>query len=116
MLSIVRIKKALLSHNCPGGEIERLTQPLMSAIATEQSSAVIPAWMPLIGGLVGTLKYLFLSLLAPVFGITLIIWSIATRQPTLSIGLGIIYLITFAMLGFSLYQLFTDVLPCLGLV
>jgi hypothetical protein len=86
----------------------------MLAIATEQSSANIPTWMPVVGGLAGTLKYLFLSLLTPIFGMALIVWSVATRQPALTIGLGITYLITFAMLGFSLYQLFTDVLPCLG--
>ncbi len=86
----------------------------MLAIATEQFSANIPTWMPVVGGLAGTLKYLFLSLLTPIFGMALIVWSVATRQPALAIGLGITYLIAFAMLGFSLYQLFTDVLPCLG--
>ena len=86
----------------------------MLAITAEQSSNAIPAWIPAVGGFAGTLKYLFLSLLTPLFGMALIIWSIATRQPALTIGLGITYLITFGMLGFSLYQLFTDVLPCLG--
>ena len=86
----------------------------MLAIATEQTSAAIPAWMPAIGGIAGTLKYVFLSLLTPLFGMALIVWSIATRQPALTMGLVITYLITFAMLGFSLYQLFNDVVPCLS--
>ena len=86
----------------------------MLAITAEQSSNAIPAWIPAVGGFAGTLKYLFLSLLTPLFGMALIIWSIATRQPALTIGLGITYLITFGMLGFSLYQIFTDVLRCLG--
>jgi len=88
----------------------------MLAIVTEQSSAAIPAWMPAVGSIAGTLKYVFLSLLTPLFGMALIIWSIAARQPALTVGLAITYLITFAMLGFSLYQLFSDVVPCLGLV
>lgn len=71
--------------------------------------------MPVVGGLAWTLKYLFLSLLTPIFGMALIVWSVAARQPAFKFGFGITYLITFAMLGFSLYQLSTDVLPCLGL-
>ena len=86
----------------------------MLAIAIEQSTVSIPAWMPAIGGIAGTLKYLCLSLLTPLFGMTLIIWSIIARKPALTICRAITYLITFAMLGFSLYQLFTDVVPCLG--
>ena len=87
----------------------------MLAIAADQSTEAIPAWMPAAGGLAGSLKYLFLSLLAPLFGIALIIRSLATRQPTLTLGLGATYLFAFSMFTFSLVQLFTDVLPCLGL-
>jgi len=86
----------------------------MLTIATEQSTDAIPAWMAAVGGLVGTLKYLFLSLLTPLFGIALIARSLATRQPALSLGLGLTYLFAFLMFAFSLYQLFTDVVPCLG--
>jgi hypothetical protein len=86
----------------------------MLAIATEQSTAAIPAWMPAIGAIAGTLKYLFLSLLTPLFGIALIIWSLVTRRPALTLGIGVTYLFAFGMFGFSLFQLFTDVLPCLG--
>jgi hypothetical protein len=86
----------------------------MLTIATEQSTDAIPAWMPVVGGLVGTLKYLFLSLLAPIFGIALIVRSLVARQPALTVGLGLTYLIAFFMFAFSLFQLFTDVVPCLG--
>jgi hypothetical protein len=94
--------------------IENIFILRMLAIATEQSTAAIPAWMPAIGGLVGTLKYLFLSLLTPLFGMTLIIWSVVTRRPSLTLGLVVTYLFAFGLLGFSLFQLFTDVAPCLG--
>jgi hypothetical protein len=86
----------------------------MLTIATEQSTEAIAAWMPAVGGLVGTLKYLFLSLLTPIFGIALIVRSLAARQPALTVGLGVTYLFAFAMFAFSLFQLFTDVLPCFG--
>jgi len=94
--------------------IENLFILSMLAIATEESVAAIPSWMPAVGGSVGALKYLFLSLLTPLFGISLVIWSLVKRQPELTAGLTLTYLITLAMLGFSLYQLFTEVLPCLG--
>ena len=86
----------------------------MLTIATEQSTDAIPAWMPAVSGLVGTLKYLFLSLLTPLFGIALIVRSLVVRQPALTVGLGVTYLFAFAMFAFSLFQLFTDVAPCLG--
>lgn len=86
----------------------------MLAIATEQSADAISAWMPAVSGLVGTLKYLFLSVLTPLFGIALIIRSLVTRQPALTVGLGATFLFAFAMFAFSLIQLFTDVAPCLG--
>ena len=86
----------------------------MLAIASEQSTANIPAWMPALGGLAGTVKYLFLSLLTPLFGLALIIWSVATRRPKLTLGLAITYLVAFGMFGFSLFQLFSEVPVCLG--
>jgi hypothetical protein len=86
----------------------------MLTVASEQSTDAIPAWMPAVTGLVGTLKYLFLSLLTPLFGIALIVRSLTARQPVLTVGLGITYLFAFAMFAFSLFQLFTDVAPCLG--
>jgi hypothetical protein len=86
----------------------------MLTIATEQSAMAIPAWMPAVSGLVGTLKYLFLSLLTPLFGIALIVHILTTRQPAFTLGLGAIYLFAFGMFAFSLFQLFTDVVPCLG--
>jgi hypothetical protein len=86
----------------------------MLTIATEQSTDAIPAWMPAVSGLVGTLKYLFLSLLTPLFGIALIVRSLAARQPALTVGIGVTYLFAFFMFAFSLFQLFTEVAPCLG--
>lgn len=86
----------------------------MLAIASEQSVEAIPAWMPALGGLAGTLKYLFLSFLTPLFGLALIIWSVAKRRPPLTAGLGATYLFAFAFFGFSLFQLFTEIPPCLG--
>lgn len=86
----------------------------MLAIATEQSSAAIPAWMPVVGSITGTLKYLFLSLLTPLFGITLIMHSLITRQPTLTLRIGVTYIFAFGMFAFSLFQLFTEVVPCFG--
>jgi hypothetical protein len=86
----------------------------MLTIATEQSTDAIPAWMPAVSGLVGTLKYLFLSLLTPLFGIALIVRSLVARQPALTVGLGVTYLFAFFMFAFSLFQLFTEVAPCLG--
>jgi hypothetical protein len=86
----------------------------MLAIAAEQSAAAIPGWMPALGGLAGTLKYLFLSLLTPLFGLALVLWSLATRRPPLTPGLALIYLVVVALLGFSLFQLFTEIPPCLG--
>ena len=86
----------------------------MLTIATEQSTDAIPAWMPAVGGFVGTLKYLFLSLFTPLFGIASIIRSLVTRQPALTIGLGATYVFAFGMFAFSLFQLFTEVVPCLG--
>lgn len=86
----------------------------MLAIASQQSVEAIPAWMPALGGIAGALKYLFLSLLTPLFGLALIVWSLATRTPTLTLGLAVTYLVAFAMLGFSLFQLFTEIPPCLG--
>jgi len=94
--------------------IENIFILRMLAIATEQSTADIPAWMPALGGLAGTVKYLFLSLLTPVFGLALIIWAVATRHPKLTLVLAITYLVAFGMFGFSLFQLFTEVPPCLG--
>ena len=86
----------------------------MLTIAIDRSTDAIPAWMPAVSGLVGTLKYIFLSLLTPLFGIALIVRSLVTRQPAITVGLGLTYLFAFSMFGFSLYQLFTDVVPCLG--
>ncbi|MGB3717610.1 MAG: hypothetical protein WA996_24550 [Candidatus Promineifilaceae bacterium] len=94
--------------------IENIFILRMLAIATEQSTANIPAWMPALGGLAGTVKYLFLSLLTPLFGLALIIWSVATRRPRLTLGLAITYLVAFGMFGFSLFQLFSEVPVCLG--
>lgn len=87
----------------------------MLAIAIEQSTDNIPSWMPLIGGIAGSLKYLFLSILTPLSGILLIIRSAVTQQPELNLGIGLTYLFVLAMLGFSLFQLFTDVVPCLDI-
>jgi hypothetical protein len=53
-------------------------------------------------------------LLTPLFGLALIVWSVTTRQPRLSVGLAITYLVAFGLFSFSLYQLFTEVPPCLG--
>jgi hypothetical protein len=86
----------------------------MLAVVAEQPTEAIPAWMPALGGLAGTLKYLFLSLLTPLFGLTAIIWSLVTRRPQLSPALAVIYLAASAMFGFSLFQLFTEIPPCLG--
>ena len=86
----------------------------MLTIANDRSTDAIPAWMPAVSGLVGTLKYVFLSLLTPLFGIALIARSLAARQPVITVGLGLTYLFAFAMFAFSLFQLFTDVAPCLG--
>ncbi len=94
--------------------IENLFILRMLAVATEQSAAAIPAWMPALGGLAGAFKYLFLSLLTPLFGLAAILWSLISRRPALSAGLVIIYLVAAAMFGFSLFQLFTEIPPCLG--
>ncbi|MGD8855586.1 MAG: hypothetical protein PVG33_04595 [Chloroflexota bacterium] len=86
----------------------------MLAVAGEQSVGAIPAWMPALGGLAGALKYLLLSLLTPLFGLSAILWSVTTRRPPLSPGLIVIYLAALVMFCFSLFQLFTEVPPCLG--
>ncbi len=86
----------------------------MLAIAVDQSTAAIPAWIPALGGFVGTLKYLLLSLLTPLFGLALIIWSVAIRRPRMTPGLAITYLVASGMFGFSVFQLFSEVLPCMG--
>lgn len=88
----------------------------MLAIAAEQSVEAIPAWMPAVGGLAGTLKYLLLSLLTPLYGLALIIWSVVSRQPPMTVGLALIYLAAFGMFSFSLFQLFTEIPPCLGAI
>jgi len=86
----------------------------MLAVAAEQPAEAIPAWMPALGGLAGALKYLFLSLLTPLFGLAAIIWSVITRRPSLSAGLAAVYLLALAMFSFSLIQLFAEIPPCLG--
>lgn len=94
--------------------IENLFILRMITISTEQSTAAIPAWMPALGGIVGTSKYLFLSVLTPLFGIASIIRSLVSRRPALTPALGVTYVFGLAMLGFSLFQLITDVVPCLS--
>ena len=86
----------------------------MLAIAAEESAESIQAWMPALGGLAGTLKYAFLSLLTPLFGMAVIAKSIVTNQPRPTVGLAITYLLAFGMFAFSLFQLFTEIPPCLG--
>ncbi len=86
----------------------------MLAIAAEESAESIQAWMPALGGLAGTLKYAFLSLLTPLFGMAVIVKSIVTNQPRPTVGLAITYLLAFGMVAFSLFQLFTEIPPCLG--
>ena len=86
----------------------------MLTIAADSSTEAIPAWMPALGGLAGTLKYLFLSLLTPLFGMAVIVKSIVTNQPRPTVGLAVIYLVAFGMFAFSLFQLFTEIPPCLG--
>jgi hypothetical protein len=94
--------------------IENLFILRMLAISAERSADAIPAWMPALGSLAGTLKYLLLSLLTPLFGLALILWSTATRHPPLTASLAITYLVALTMFGFSLFQLFTEIPPCLG--
>lgn len=86
----------------------------MLNIATGQSVDAIASWIPIAGGLAGSLKYLLLSLLTPLFGIVLISHSLIRHRPQLTLALAFSYLFTFGMLAFSLFQLFTEVTPCLG--
>jgi len=96
--------------------IENIFILRMLAITAGQSTDAIPAWMPALGGLAGTLKYLFLSLLTPLYGLALIIWSVATRRPPMTVGLALTYLVSFSLFGFSLFQLFSEIPPCLGTI
>ncbi len=85
----------------------------MLNITTEHSTDAISAWMPAAGGFAGSIKYLLLSLLTPLFGMVLIIQSLIIRRPRPTMVLGVTYLIAFGMFAFSLFQFFTDVTPCL---
>ncbi len=86
----------------------------MLNITTEYSTDAIRAWMPAAGGFAGSLKYLLLSLLTPLFGMVLIIHSLIMGRPQFTVALGVTYLFAFGMFAFSLIQLFTDVTPCVG--
>lgn len=86
----------------------------MLTIGADQGSAAIPAWMPLVGGIAGSLKYLSLSVLTPAYGLAAIGRSFITRRPPLTAGAVVTYVIVAGLLLFNLSQLFTGVLPCLG--
>lgn len=94
--------------------IENLFILRMLAITAEEGAAAIPARLPLFGGIAGSLKYFALSVIGPLFGIALIIRSTLIRQPPLSRGLLVTYLVALLLLGFNLVQLITGVLPCLN--
>jgi hypothetical protein len=86
----------------------------MLTISLDASTAAIPGWMPLLGGIAGSLKYLFLSLLTPLYGLSAIIRSLLRREPTLTPGLLFTYALVAALLLFNFVQTFTQVPACLA--
>jgi hypothetical protein len=94
--------------------IENLFIVRMLTVSAGQSSAVIPGWMPLLGGLAGSIKYILLAIITPLYGIAAIARSPLHARAALSAGVIITYLIAFALLAFNFVQVVTGVLPCLG--
>ena len=94
--------------------IENLFILRMLAITAEEGAAAIPARLPLIGGIAGSIKYVALSLVTPLFGIALITRSTLTRQPPLTKWRIVTFLVALSLLAFNLVQLITGVLPCLS--
>jgi hypothetical protein len=94
--------------------IENLFILRMLAIATSQSTSAIPGWLPLFGGIAGSIKYVVLSVLAPLYGIAAIVRSFAVRQTAVKLGLVVLDLVAAAWLVFNVYRLVSEVLPCFG--
>jgi hypothetical protein len=86
----------------------------MLDISLSESTAAIPAWMPLAGGLAGSLKYLFLSLLTPLYGLGAIIHSLIRGERPLTWGPLLTYGIAGALLLFNVAQTVTQVPGCLA--
>ena len=76
----------------------------------------IPAWMPLLGSIAGSLKYLALSVLTPLYGLGAILRAVVARPTPLTVGALVTYAVAGSLLLFNLSQLFSGVLPCLGAV
>lgn len=93
--------------------IENIFIVQMIDIASQNSTAAIPTWMPLLSGISGSLKYVLLSVLTPIYGLTAIVKSIFERDDGLGLGILSLYLIAAMLLAFNFYRLVTDVLPCL---
>ncbi|GAB4576031.1 MAG: hypothetical protein Kow0077_30490 [Anaerolineae bacterium] len=86
----------------------------MVAITEAQGVEALPAWLPLLGGLAGSLKYLCLSMFTPLIGLSLIARSLVDRDSRPAHRTVVIYGVVAVMLLFNVGQVVTGVLPCLG--
>lgn len=68
--------------------------------------------LPLIGGIAGSIKYLFLSILTPLYGLAGIVALIVHRRIG-GISQILLYGVILSLLLFNPYQLITSVLPCI---
>jgi hypothetical protein len=85
---------------------------ILRMLAQSEGSAML-GWIPLLGGIAGSVKYLLLSVLTPLYGVAAVA-NLLRNRTALTIGAMLFYLFVVGMLLFNVYRLFSDVIPCLS--